>query len=68
MSRATQEQKRISRSYFAYGAITLWGVASQQLPLYERFVTYAVRVRRSCLTTPMIETIGLGYSRFARRY
>ena len=28
--------------YFAYGAITLWGAASQQLPLYRRLVTLFV--------------------------
>ncbi len=38
--------------YFAYGAITLWGAASQQLLLYRRLITLRVQVRRSHLTTP----------------
>ena len=52
MSRTTQEQKHKREGYFAYGAITLWGAASQQLPLYRTFVTFAVQVRSSYLTTP----------------
>ena len=54
--------------YFAYGAITLWGAASQQLPLYRQFVTLIVQVRSSHLTTPGSEDPGLGFSLFARRY
>ena len=54
--------------YFAYGAITLWGAASQQLPLYRRLVTLLVQVRCPHLTTPLSEDRGLGFSRFARRY
>jgi hypothetical protein len=68
VSRATQEQKHISRLYFAYGAITLYGVAFQQLPLYKRFVTHALQAGRFRLTTPDTEASGLGFSRFARRY
>ena len=64
MSRATQERKHRRDSYFAYGAITLWGAASQQLPLYEPFVTSAIQVWRLRLTTPRIETRGLGYLPF----
>ena len=54
--------------HFTYGAITLWGAASQQLPLYRRFVTLYVQVRCSHLTTPLSEDRGLGFSLFARRY
>ena len=54
--------------HFTYGAITLWGAASQQLPLYRRFVTLYVQVRCSHLTTPASEDAGLGLSLFARRY
>ncbi|TSC70399.1 MAG: hypothetical protein G01um101449_373 [Parcubacteria group bacterium Gr01-1014_49] len=54
--------------YFAYGAITLWGAASQQLLLYRRLVTLLVQVRCSYLTTPQSEDYGLGFSLFARRY
>jgi hypothetical protein len=54
--------------HFAYGAITLWGAASQQLPLYRHFVTLFVQVRCSHLTTPKSEDFGLGFSLFARRY
>ena len=54
--------------HFTYGAITLWGAASQQLLLYRRFVTLLVQVRSSYLTTPLPEGRGLGFSLFARRY
>ena len=39
MSRATQEQKHKRNVYFAYGAITLWGLASQQVLLCRQLVT-----------------------------
>ncbi len=54
--------------HVAYGAITLWGTASQQFPLYRRLVTLLVQVRCSHLTTPQSEDHGLGFSLFARRY
>ena len=54
--------------YFAYGAITLWGTASQQFLLYRRLITLIVQVRSLYLTTPRFENLGLGFSLFARRY
>jgi len=54
--------------HFAYGAITLWGAASQQLLLYRHFVTLPIQVWCSHLTTPKSEDFGLGFSLFARRY
>ncbi len=54
--------------HFAYGAITLWGAASQQLLLYRRLVTLSIQVWCSHLTTPLSEDNGLGFSFFARRY
>ena len=54
--------------HVAYGAITLWGTASQQFPLYRRLVTLLVQVRCPHLTTLLSEERSLGFSLFARRY
>ncbi len=54
--------------HFTYGAITLWGAASQQLPLCRRLITLFVQRRCLYLTTPLSEDSGLGFSLFARRY
>ena len=68
MFRVTQVEMQKSETHFVYGAITLWGVASQQLRLYVSLVTLLVQVRRTSLTTLVPEGTSLGSSHFARRY
>lgn len=52
---------------FVYGAITLCGVAFQQLLLITQLVTFLV-IYISTLQPLISKLIGLGFSHFARRY
>ena len=62
MLRRTQElQKR--DNIFDYRIITFFDSSFQMIRLMSSFVTHY-----ECLTTPTSKLVGLGSSRFARRY
>ena len=69
MSRATQGRQQERRVIFVYGAVTLWGSASQQIRLTNRFVTLLPLARNTAaLQPPSVKQTGLGFPLFARRY